>query len=226
MLNKIMRANESTEEPRRGDRREWMRQVLWSTGAGALLASCGGTAVKAPVEPPPPPEPVSALRAFTFAYGKARPKAMDLEIYNVANLHLEAVPSEGGKAGAWQFQFVSPGKSMIYSLRYAVADELPSFREGAWDSGSQSYSPGGRRAKPFPVAAMRCDSTTAYEIAVENAAEYLKKESLPPVNFLLEQTEQYALPTWRIYWGNSLSTAEYSVYIDANQSKFLKKGKG
>ncbi len=166
------------------------------------------------------------MRAFTFAYGKARPKASDLDIFNISNLNLESVPSAEGKAGAWQFQFVSQSKKAIYSMRYAVADELPSFREGAWDSGSQSYSPRGMRAKPFPVQALRCDSTVAYEIAMENAKEYLKNEKVPPVHFILEQTDMYALPTWRVYWGNSLSTAEYSVYIDANQSKFLKKGKG
>lgn len=208
------------------NRREWMGLAVAASSAGALLSSCGGSAVQAPVEPPPPPEPVSAMRAFTFAFGKARTKGADLEIFSISNLNLEGVKSEGGKAGAWQFQFVSPSKGAIYSMRYAVADELPSFREGAWDSGSQSYSPRGMRAKPFPVQALRCDSTEAYKIAVENAADYLKKEDLPPVNFMLELTDMYALPTWRVYWGNSLSTAEYSVYIDANQSKFLKKGKG
>jgi hypothetical protein len=196
-------------------------------GASAvMLGSCGESASKAPAEPPPPPEPVSALRAFTFAYGKARPKASDLEVFSISNLNLEGVPSKEGKAGAWQFQFVSQSKRAIYSLRYAVADELPSFREGAWDSGSQSYSPQGMRAKPFSVQALRCDSTVAYEIAMENAEEYLKKGDVRPIHFLLEQTDMYALPTWRVYWGNSMSTAEYSVYIDANQSKFLKKGKG
>jgi hypothetical protein len=210
---------------RTASRREWIRKIAAATGGGMLLASCGET-VKPPVEPPAPPEPVSALRAFTFAFGKARTKASDLDVFKIANLNLEGVPSEEGRCGAWQFQFVSQSKSAIYSMRYAVADELPSFREGAWDSGSQSYSPSGQRAKPFPVQALRCDSTTAYEIAVENAAEYLKKAELPPVNFLLEQTDMYALPVWRVYWGNSLSTAEYSVYVDANQSKFLKKGKG
>ncbi len=207
-------------------RREWASVCLAGSGGGLFLASCGGSAVNAPVEPPPPPEPVSALRAFTFAFGKARTKAPDLEVFTISNLNLEGVPSEGGKAGAWQFQFVSPSKGAIYSMRYAVVDELPSFREGAWDSGSQSYSPRGMRAKPFPIQALRCDSTTAYEIAVENASDYLKKADLPPVNFMLEHTDMYALPTWRVYWGTSLSTAEYSVYIDANQSKFLKKGKG
>ncbi|MCW5962792.1 MAG: hypothetical protein KIT83_02040 [Bryobacterales bacterium] len=218
-------ANQKWPAGRQTSRRDWMGLALAGVGSGVLLTSCGGT-VSAPTEPPAPPEPVSALRAFTFAFGKARTKASDLEVFTISNLNLEGIPSAAGKAGAWQFQFVSPSKGAIYSMRYAVADELPSFREGAWDSGSQSYSPRGMRAKPFPVQALRCDSTTAYEIAVENAADYLKKDGLPPMHFVLEQTDMYALPTWRVYWGTSLSTAEYSVYIDANQSKFLKKGKG
>lgn len=215
-------------------RRRWMRDTVLAAGGAvlaaggsAMLVSCGiSTTSKEPEAPPPPPEPVSAMRALTFAYGKARAKAQDIDILRISNLNLDKVPSAEGKAGAWQFQFASRSNSLIYSVRYAVADELPSFREGAWDSGSQAFRPDGMRNKPFVMHALRCDSTEAYEIAVENAKDYLKAESLPPVQFLLELTDMYALPTWRVYWGNSLSTAEYSVFVDANQSKFISKSKG
>lgn len=207
-------------------RRHWIRGAVLGMGGGVLLTSCASESAKEPAEPPPPPEPISAQRALTFAFGKARSKAQDLDIFSISNLNLASVPSAEGKAGAWQFRFLSRSQSTIYNVRYAVADELPSFREGAWDAGSQGYSPQGSRAKPFTLQALRCDSTTAYEIAVENAKDYLKKEVVPPVHFLLELTDMYALPTWRVYWGNSLSTAEYSVYVDANQSKFVMKSKG
>jgi len=207
-------------------RRVWMREAAFGLG-GLFLISCGGTqTAQAPEEEPKKIEAVTAMRAFTFAYGKARSKAPDLQVFSISNLNLEGVPSGEGKAGAWQFQFVSPGKKALYSLRYAVADELPSFREGAWDTGMQAYNEGSTRAKPFAVQALRCDSDAAFEIAAENAADYLKKEGVPPVNFHLEMNADYALPMWRVYWGHTLSTAEYSVFIDANQSKFLKKGKG
>jgi hypothetical protein len=207
-------------------RRRWIRNASFASGCATLI-SCGiPSTSKEAEEPPAPPEAVSALRAITFAYGKARTKAQDIDILRISNLNLEKVPGGEGKAGAWQFQFVSRSNSSIYNVRYAVADELPSFREGAWDAGTQAYRPDGMRSKPFVMHALRCDSTEAYEIAVENAQSYLQKqtpESLPPVHFLLELTDIYALPTWRVYWGNSLSTAEYSVYVDANQSKFVSK---
>ncbi|MCZ2152556.1 MAG: hypothetical protein LC114_01435 [Bryobacterales bacterium] len=212
-------------------RRRWLLDtagIAAGSAAGVLLLGSLGcdSTPKKPAEPPPPPEPVSALKAFTSAYGRVRGRGGELEILSISNLNLQSVESKDGKAGVWQFQFVSPAQRAIYNVRYAVVDELPSFREGAWDSGSQSWDPRGMRAKPFPVAALRCDSTTAYEIAVKEAKEFLDKNADLPVNFICEETDAYQLPTWRVYWGTSVSTAAYSVYIDANQSKFLKKGKG
>lgn len=212
----------------KSNRRDWLKTVAGAGGVSAALAGmagCSSTPQK-PAEPPPPPEPVSALKAFTSAYGRARGRGGELEILSISNLNMQSVKSGEGKSGVWQFQFVSPAQRTIYNVRYAVADELPSFREGAWDSGSQGYDPRGMRAQPFPVAAMRCDSTTAYEIAAKEAKEFLDKNPDLPVNFILEKTDLYSLPTWRVYWGTSLSTAAYSVYVDANQSKFVKKGKG
>ena len=213
------------------NRRRWLREATWVAAAGVgaanlfQLTGCDSQP-KAPAEAPPPPEPVSALKAFTAAYGRARSRGGELEILSISNINIQKVPSSEGKSGVWQFQFVSHAQRSIYNVRFAVVDDLPSFREGAWDSGSQGYDPRGQRAKPFPVAAMRCDSTTAYEIAEKEAGDFIEKNEDLPVNFLLEQTDMYQLPTWRVYWGNSLSTAVYSVYVDANQSKFLKKGKG
>ena len=213
------------------NRRRWLREsagALAGTASVAVLfnlAGCSSTP-KQPAEPPPPPQPVSALKAFTSAYGRIRGRGGELEILSISNLNLQSVASKEGKSGIWQFQFVAPAEKMVYNVRFAVADELPSFREGAWDSGSQSYDPRGMRAQPFPVAALRCDSTTAYDIAVKEAKEFLDKNPNLPVNFICEKTDAYQLPTWRVYWGSSLSTAAYSVYVDANQSKFLKKGKG
>lgn len=219
------------QQERGMDRRRWLRDsagILAGSASGALLLNslgCGTTPSK-PAEPAPPPEPVSALKAFTSAYGRVRGRGGELEVLSISNLNLETVKSKEGKSGVWQFQFVSPAQKAVYNVRFAVVDELPSFREGAWDSGSQSWDPRGMRAKPFPVAALRCDSTTAYEIAVKEAKEFLEKNPDLPVNFICEETDAYQLPTWRVYWGSSVSTAVYSVYVDANQSKFLKKGKG
>lgn len=232
MFDSSVRVNDMTNDlPRILPRRRWLREsagFLGGTASAALLLALGGcgSAPKQPAEPEPPPEPVSALKAFTSAYGRVRGRGGELEILSISNLNLQTVESKDGKSGVWQFQFVSPAEKMVYNVRYAVADELPSFREGAWDSGSQGYDARGMRARPFPVAALRCDSTTAYEIAAKEAKEFLDKNSKLPVNFICELTDAYQLPTWRVYWGASVSTAVYSVYVDANQSKFLKKGKG
>jgi len=39
--------------------------------------------------------------------------------------------------------------------------------------------------------------------------------SKPHPKFILEYTARYPNPSWRIYWGDSVSTAEWSVFVDA-----------
>jgi hypothetical protein len=41
------------------------------------------------------------------------------------------------------------------------------------------------------------------------------------VLILLEMDRKYPDPVWRIVWGDSVSTAEVSVYVDANTGEYL-----
>jgi hypothetical protein len=43
------------------------------------------------------------------------------------------------------------------------------------------------------------------------------------VVFLLEQTNKFANLTWRVIWGNSVGSSDYSVYVDATLGTFLEK---
>jgi hypothetical protein len=65
------------------------------------------------------------------------------------------------------------------------------------------------------------DSDEAYKTAAEKSADYLKKNPGKPVMFLMEQTKRFGDVTWRVIWGDSVSTSDYSVFVDGTTGKLL-----
>lgn len=75
---------------------------------------------------------------------------------------------------------------------------------------------------PFQIAAMKTDSDQAYDAAAEVSADYIKKHPSTPVSFLMELvTKRHPDPTWRVIWGDSVSTSDYSVFVDATTGKVV-----
>jgi len=69
--------------------------------------------------------------------------------------------------------------------------------------------------------ALRVDSDEAYTAAVQISGEFLKKNPKVPVLFLLESTARFPDPTWRVLWGETIGTSNYSVFVDASTGKPL-----
>jgi len=69
--------------------------------------------------------------------------------------------------------------------------------------------------------ALRIDSDEAYDAAVEISADFLKKNPKVPVLFVLESTSRFPDPTWRVLWGETIGTSNYSVFVDASTGKPL-----
>jgi hypothetical protein len=86
----------------------------------------------------------------------------------------------------------------------------------------EGYSPQGA-ASPFSIAAIKIDSDQAYDVAAEKSADYIKKNPDKPITYLLEQNRRFPDLTWRVIWGESVSTSDYSVYVDASTGKYLEK---
>jgi hypothetical protein len=42
----------------------------------------------------------------------------------------------------------------------------------------------------------------------------------PPPQFVLDCTSKFPDPVWRIYWGESVSTAEWNIFIDATTGEY------
>ncbi len=171
-------------------------------------------------EPAKPPEPVSALTAVYKMYQQARGWAPDCQVLRVGSLDLKEVPSQAGKAGAWEATFVSERSRVARRFTFSTVD-LPasSLPVGVFGSAQDSWN--GGQAQPFPIQALKTDSTAAYETALKKGADYASKHPGMPVTFLLERTKRFPNPAWRVVWGESVATSAFSVYVDAATGEYL-----
>ena len=75
------------------------------------------------------------------------------------------------------------------------------------------------------MAAVKVDTDTAYKTAMDTtqskAGDYDKKNPGKPITILLERTNKHPDPAWRIIWGESAGTSNFSVLIDASTGEYL-----
>ena len=95
----------------------------------------------------------------------------------------------------------------------------PNIHQGVFPGQTESWSGPGSGTKPFPIAAVKIDTDTAYKTATEHATGAPK--NAPIISFLLEKPDKFPDASWRVIWGESLGTAGVSVYIDATLGGFL-----
>ena len=179
-------------------------------------------AEKAP--PPPPPEPVSGSTAFFRMYTAARGWAADVQALGMNSINLPEVKREPGKAAAWQVMFVSPEKQRARPYTYSVIEAPGNLHKGVFAGNEEGWSGPRGPAKPFMMQALKIDSDAAYQTALKKgkkAAEYIKANPDKGVVFLLEQTNKFPSLTWRVIWGESVGTSNYSVFVDASTGEYL-----
>ena len=63
----------------------------------------------------------------------------------------------------------------------------------------------------------------ALEIALKHAEDYDKKNPDKPISFLLEKQNKFPDPVWRVIWGESVGTSNFSILIDASTGDFKEK---
>jgi len=190
-----------------------------------LLAACGGappTAKKK--EPPKPPEPVTGLKAFFQMYSAARPWAADLTPLSCISSELKEVPSGEGKYPVWRCTFISESKRQAKTYTYAAADADGGINKGIYGGNEENYSGPRGNNSPFPMQALKKDTDEVLKtaMATKDATDYIKKNPDKPVFFLLEKTKELQNPAWRVVWGNSISTSNFSIYVDASTGDYVK----
>jgi hypothetical protein len=179
-----------------------------------ILAACS----EAPPIPEPPPQPISGLSAFHKMFITARSWALDAEPLRVSQLDVSGFKALPGEAFAWEAVFVSQSKASVRRYIYsAIHRPERNLRGGITADPPESWS-GRSSSEPFLVQAFRVDSTAAYKTALKHAP---RRPSAAPVRFLLEKTNRFPDPAWRVFWGESVAASSLTVFIDAATGDFL-----
>lgn len=205
-----------------------MRKFQLAIGCALALALAGCSDTTAPKEPvkkaeEKPPEPVTGREALYAMYRPARSWAADIEVLRLDTIHLPEVKAEPGKAAAWRATFVSPSKGKARSWTYSVVEGEGNLHKGAFAGLEESWSGPRGVTKPFNIVALKTDTDAVYQTALKQkpAAEYDKKNPGKRISFLLESTKKHPDPTWRVIWGDSVGTSNFSVVVDASTGQYL-----
>lgn len=182
-----------------------------------LLAGCGEPPKKAEGEKPP--EPVTGLHALFQMFGAARSWAPDVQVLHLTSLHLAGTPTRPGKAAGWQATFVSPSLQQARDYTFSVVEASMSLHKGIFPDAPRGWRAGSDR--PFLIAGARKDSDEAYQTALKKAADYDKQHPGMTVSYLLGMNSTYPDATWRVVWGESVSSSSFSVLIDAASGAFV-----
>jgi hypothetical protein len=177
-------------------------------------------------KPEPPAGPVTGQSAVFSMYQVARAWSGDVVLLRVENIPITEVKAEDGKYGAWRAVFVSPGRNQKRSFTYSVVDADGGLFKGVRPGAEQPYA-SSNLMRTFPILDFKIDSLAALEAAkkVPETEGYIKKNPEVPVQYIAEWPSQLPAPAWRVLWGQSVGTSNYSVYIDAITGKFLKKAR-
>lgn len=190
-----------------------------------LVLSCGGPTVpeaKKTKEPEKPPEPVSGRFAFHRMYAVARQwGGSDVQALSLSSINLPEVKSADGKAGAWRATFVTPSRGRQRTYTYSVIEAGGNLHKDVFAGLEEGYAGPRGQASPFLIAALKTDSDAAWKTASGKSAEYMKKNPDKPITFVLELTRRFPNPAWRVIWGESAGTSNYSVFVDASTGHYL-----
>jgi hypothetical protein len=168
-----------------------------------------------------PPEPLTGRQALQQMYIAARGWSADIQPLKVNSILLPEVKVEPGKAPAWQAMFVSASLGKARSYTYSIVESVGNLHKGVFAGLDQSWSGPSGTTKPFSMASIKVDSDEAYKTAQKKAVEYEKKNPGKPINFLLELNTKFPDTTWRVIWGESVGTSNFSVFVDASTGQYL-----
>jgi hypothetical protein len=197
------------------------RAVLLSGGAVATFSGCADAPKPKPKEPEKPAVPVTGRFAFYQMYGSARLWSPDVQGLEMMSLRLTQVKDEPGKSGAWQVSFVSPGKQKVKTFTYSVVEGEGNLHKGVFAGLEESYLGPRGQSVPWNIQAFKIDSDAAYETALKKSAAYVKQFPDKPITFLLAHSKQFPDLSWRVVWGESVTTSDHSVYVDASTGAYL-----
>ena len=187
------------------------------------IVACTGPSERKAEKPEPsaPPQPVTARFAFQRMYILAKTWSADAQPVQIANLNLKWLPCVGGKCVAWRATFVSAQLRKALAYTFSVVNSPGIIREGAMAGRDEPWSGPTGQSRPFIYQMLKVDSDQAYHVAAKESAPYLKKHPDLPVQFLLEFSGRFPTPAWRVMWGETIGSSNYSVFVDSISGHYL-----
>jgi|SRR6266852_6093728 len=196
--------------------------LLALAGTSLLLApGCSEAPQKTEKKETAPPEPVKGRFALYQMFNSARGWSPDVQVLRLNSIDMPEVKRERGKAAAWQAYFVSAQLGRARSYTYSVIEAEGNLHKGVFAGLEESGSGPRSGNTPFIIAAVKTDSDEVYQTAAKKAVEYEKKNPGKPISFLLEKTDRFPDPAWRVIWGESVGTSNFSVFVDASTGAYL-----
>src|SRR5436309_36821 len=204
-----------------------MRKLLFPI-CGALfllLTGCSEPTKTTEKKEPEKLEPATGQSALYKMYQMARSWAPDCQVLKMNSIMLSEVPTvPPGTAAAWQATFTSAARSQARSYTYSIVESQGNLHKGVFAGLEEGYSGAHGGNTPFLMLAVKIDTPDAYKTALANGGtEYDKKNPGKPISVLLEKVAKHPDPVWRIIWGESPATSNFSVYVDASTGEFKEK---
>ena len=170
-------------------------------------------------------EPATGQSALYKMYQVARSWAPDAQVLKMNSILMSEVKDlPPGTAGAWQATFTSATRSQARSYTYSIVEGEGNLHRGVFAGLEEGWSGPRGGNSPFLMLAVKIDTDAAYKTALANGgSDYDKKNPGKPISFLLEKVTKHPDPVWRVIWGESAATSNFSVYVDASTGEFREK---
>src|ERR1035438_3837815 len=188
-----------------------------------MLAGCNSTPTTTVKEAPKPIEPATGQIGLYKMYQVARSAwSADAQVLTCTSVHLTAVPQAPGKAGAWKATFTSEKLGRKRSYSYSVVESTDVHKD-VFAGPEESWSGKQGVESSFTIQAVSIETDAAYKRALGQAGDYAKKNPGMNIAFVLEKTSKFPDPAWRVVWGESVGTSNFSIYVDASTGGILVK---
>ncbi len=163
---------------------------------------------------------VSGKTAFWEMYKSAHAWATDLTPLSLESKTLPGVKNDSGKAALWIATFGSPRKHEARTFTYAVAAHSPDVVKGVTVGHAISWGGPRHDALPFATSDFSVDSDAAYQTALAQSADWVKKHPDKEASLALGNASRFDGPVWYVLWGDSKSG--HSVYVSAKSGTVVK----
>ena len=191
--------------------------------AAVLLAACSETPAPATKanEPEKPSEPITGRQAFQMTYPQARIWAADCVPIRIRSLNLANPKSGSGRAGAWEIVYVSQSKGRQRAFTWSAIEAEGNLHKGVFGTLEEAWSGPRGATQPFLAQALKIDTPDALQTAILHSSEYLNKPGdKPQVTYQCELTARFPDPMWRVFWGESVSAAQWSIFVDTTTGEY------